>query len=169
MKYLYMMLNYHRAIFNSFICFQIVASILIPFLIPAIKFVDKKALRDEYDDLAPLHSNEEDLMLEQEDLAVGKDTPEKLTSSTGKVAPIPDSKTKILKQKFKTVTLFGGDNDGSGGLNLFRAIFFFYTAPVTKFTTAMVNYYFHCTTKRLFFHTHVVVYMINNYGDLKST
>lgn len=115
--------------------------------------MDKKVFRDEYDDLAPLHSTPEDLMLEQQDVAVGKDSPEKVTGSNGKVAPIPDSKSKILKQKFKTVTLFGGDKDGSGGLNLFRAIFFFYTAPVTKFTTAMVIYYFIYTTKRPFYCT----------------
>lgn len=128
------------------------ASILIPFLIPAVKFVDKKAIRDGYDDLAPLHSTEEDLKMEQDDLTVGKDSPEKLTGSNGKVAPIQDSKKKILTKKFKTVTLFGGGHDESGGLNLFRAIFFFYTAPVTKFTTAMVIYYFNCTTTKLFDH-----------------
>lgn len=128
------------------------ASILIPFLIPAVKFVDKKAIRDGYDDLAPLHSTEEDLKMEDDDLTACKDSPEKLTSSNGKVAPIQDSKKKILTKKFKTVTLFGGGHDESGGLNLFRAIFFFYTAPVTKFTTAMVIYYFNCSTTKLFDH-----------------
>lgn len=116
--------------------FQIVASICIPFLIPAIKFVDKKLKHGDYDELTSLHSNEEDMSEELEGQLVSKDSHEIMTPS--KVAPVPESKSKILKHKFKHVTLFGSSQDESGAINLFRAIFYFYTAPVTKFTTAMV-------------------------------
>ncbi|XP_078316710.1 transient receptor potential cation channel subfamily M member-like 2 isoform X4 [Crassostrea virginica] len=123
----------HMALYTSSL--KIVASICIPFLIPAIKFVDKKLKHGDYDELTSLHSNEEDMSEELEDQLVSKDSHEIMTPS--KVAPVPESKSKILKHKFKHVTLFGSSQDESGAINLFRAIFYFYTAPVTKFTTAM--------------------------------
>nr|XP_022319514.1 transient receptor potential cation channel subfamily M member 5-like [Crassostrea virginica] len=73
--------------------FKIAASIFIPFLIPTIKFVDKKLKRGDYYEMTSLHSNEEDMSEELE-----------------------------------------GE---SGAINLFPAFISFYTAPVTKFTTAV--------------------------------
>ncbi|XP_061196286.1 transient receptor potential cation channel subfamily M member-like 2 [Saccostrea echinata] len=118
---------------------KIVASICLPFLIPAIKFVDKKRMvhEDEYDDLAPLHPTTQEMITEQDAPPSNREGPEGITGAGGKVAPVPESKTKILKRKFKTVTLFGGSKEGGEDINLFRAIYYFYTAPVTKFTTAM--------------------------------
>ena len=94
--------------------------------------MDKKLTRGDYDKLTSLHSNEEDMSEELEDQLVSKDSHEIMTPS--KVAPVPESK----KHKFKHVTLYGSSQDESGAINLFRAIFYFYTAPVTKFTTTMV-------------------------------
>ena len=89
--------------------FQIAASIFIPFLIPTIKFVDKKLKRGDYYEMTSLHSNEEDMSEELEGQLVSKDSRKILTTS--KVAPVPESKSKILKHKFKHVTLFGSSQN----------------------------------------------------------
>ena len=100
--------------------------------------MDKKLKHGDYDELTSLHSNEEDMSEELEGQLVSKDSHEIMTPS--KVAPVPESKSKNSKSKhkFKHVTLFGSSQDESGAISLFEAIFYFYTAPVTKFTTAMV-------------------------------
>lgn len=99
-----------------------------PLSIFAIIFVDKKALRDKLDDLDPLNLTEENCMPEQQDVAVCKDRHVKIRGLNGKVAPFEHNKS----------------NGGQKGRCLKwckdSKLVFFYTAPVTKFITAMVIY-----------------------------
>uniref|UniRef100_K1RG60 Transient receptor potential cation channel subfamily M member 3 n=1 Tax=Magallana gigas TaxID=29159 RepID=K1RG60_MAGGI len=105
---------------------KIVATILMPLSIFAIIFVDKKALRDKLDDLDPLNLTEENCMPEQQDVAVCKDRHVKIRGLNGKVAPFPGFKSK--DEQHWCNPNWCCDN--------FRS---FYTAPVTKFITAMLN------------------------------
>ncbi|XP_052709281.1 transient receptor potential cation channel subfamily M member-like 2 isoform X1 [Crassostrea angulata] len=103
---------------------KIVATILMPLCIFAIIFVDKKALRDKLDDLDPLNLTEKNCMPEQQDVAVCKDRHVKIRGLNGKVAPFPGFKSKDEQHWC----------DSNWCYDNFRS---FYTAPVTKFITAM--------------------------------
>ncbi|XP_069123673.1 transient receptor potential cation channel subfamily M member-like 2 isoform X2 [Argopecten irradians] len=100
--------------------YKIIAAMVIPFLIPAIKFTCNKNPTDyledddevDYDDLGEV-------------MAI-----EGTTISNSKVAPEPESKSKYLKKKLYKVSLVG---TGKDGINVFSAGYHFYTAPVTKF------------------------------------
>lgn len=98
-----------------------------PLFIFAIIFVDKKALRDKLDDLDPLNLTEKNCMPEQQGVAVCKDRHVKIRGLNGKVAPFPGFKSKDEQHWC----------DSNWCYDNFRS---FYTAPVTKFITAMVIY-----------------------------
>lgn len=98
-----------------------------PLCIFTIIFVDKKALRNKFDDLDPLYLNKKKFMPEQQDVAVCKDSPVKKRGLNGKVVPFPGFKSK--------------DEQHWCELKWCCAKFSsFYKAPVTKFITAMVIY-----------------------------
>lgn len=97
-----------------------------PLIISAMVFVEKKA--NKFDDLDPLCHNDE----EHQDDAVREACCVKKACCCRKCAPSPDSKSKTQE---------GGCQHGCSKIakKCFQYIFSFYTAPVTKFITAMVT------------------------------
>lgn len=112
---------------------QIIISIFIPFLIPAIKFITSKAPGEDQE-------REEEEIIEEECMAMSEDP----HATTNKVTPenTIDFTEQELKPKkygkfYKVAMCACGNTEDT--ISIPYAIYYFYTAPVTKFWIYLVR------------------------------
>ncbi|XP_021379559.1 transient receptor potential cation channel subfamily M member 1-like [Mizuhopecten yessoensis] len=108
--------------------YKILAAMVIPFLIPAIKFTSNKNPTEYLDD---------DDALDYDNLGEAMAGEGTAIISNSRVAPETESRSKQIKRKLYQVSLAG---TGKDGISLVSAIYHFYTAPVTKFYWYTVAY-----------------------------
>ncbi|CAC5368004.1 TRPM3 [Mytilus coruscus] len=113
---------------------KIIISIFIPFLIPAIKFITSKAPGEDLE-------REEEEIIEEECMAMSEDP----HATTNKVTPenTIDFTEKELKPKkhgkfYKVAMCACGNTEDT--ISIPYAIYYFYTAPVTKFWIYLISY-----------------------------
>ena len=115
-----------------------------PFLIPAIKFITSKAPGEELDREEDEIIEEECIAMHEEHALTNKITPESIDDLNSQAKPKKEKK----KGRFYKVECCSCE-DTKETISVPYAIYYFYTAPVTKFWIYLVSVYINICVARL--------------------
>ena len=115
-----------------------------PFLIPAIKFITSKAPGEELDREEEEIIEEECIAMHEEHALTNKITPESIDDLNYHAKPKKEKK----KGRFYKVECCSCE-DTKESISVPYAIYYFYTAPVTKFWIYLVSLYINIPVARL--------------------